>query len=324
VRFLGLVGVALIGVVAAACGSSRGGASTPATSQAVAVTAQCGQHAATLGNLIGISGQRVDTPDVLNTSGQDFAAATPQRVAAVLLDKAGNELNADNGQVQMYLAKTAQSPAYGPFPASFQAIDAPGVQIASGAFHGVYAAHVLVPTPGPYFVAACYTITGTPSWASTGIMLAAHSHSPALGAPAPASDTPTLASTNHNLALLTTASPPDPSLYRYSVAQSERDHAPFVVVFATPKFCVSRLCGPVVNVVRAVRDRMKQTRMRFIHVEIYTDNDPTKGINRWVTEWNLVTEPWVFVVGADGRIRAKFEGAVGVDELQQAAQAALR
>ena len=32
-------------------------------------------------------------------------------------------------------------------------------------------------------------------------------------------------------------------------------------------------------------------------------------------EWRLPTEPWVFVVGADGRIAAKFEGAVGVDEL---------
>jgi hypothetical protein len=42
-----------------------------------------------------------------------------------------------------------------------------------------------------------------------------------------------------------------------------------------------------------------------------------------VQQWGLPSEPWVFVVGADGKIRSKFEGAVGLDELEQAARAAL-
>ena len=48
------------------------------------------------------------------------------------------------------------------------------------------------------------------------------------------------------------------------------------------------------------------------------DNDPKLGTNRWVQEWNLPTEPWIFLVGADGLIKAKFEGAVSVDELERA------
>ena len=58
--------------------------------------------------------------------------------------------------------------------------------------------------------------------------------------------------------------------------------------------------------------------IRFIHVEIYEDNDPKNGVNKWVREWNLPTEPWVFVVDGDGVIRTKFEGSVSLDELRTA------
>jgi hypothetical protein len=64
-------------------------------------------------------------------------------------------------------------------------------------------------------------------------------------------------------------------------------------------------------------------KVRFIHVEIYEDNDPQKGENRWVRQWRLPTEPWIFLVGADGRIKAKFEGSVSVRELRRAVRTTL-
>ena len=65
-----------------------------------------------------------------------------------------------------------------------------------------------------------------------------------------------------------------------------------------------------------------QTRVpgRYIHVEIYKDNNPAQGVNRWVGEWHLPSEPWVFVVGRDGRIKERFEGSVSVAELERAAR----
>jgi hypothetical protein len=99
------------------------------------------------------------------------------------------------------------------------------------------------------------------------------------------------------------------------VAGSLRDRVPFVLAFATPKFCASRTCGPTVDVVDEVR---RETGVRAIHVEVYEDNDPDKGVNRWMEEWKLPTEPWVFVIDEAGRIAAKFEGSVSVDELTQA------
>jgi hypothetical protein len=117
---------------------------------------------------------------------------------------------------------------------------------------------------------------------------------------------------------LTTARPPDTELLRYSVGESLRDHVPFVVTFATPLYCQSRVCGPVVDVVDKVRRRLDGSGVRFIHVEIYEGNDPANGFNRWVREWNLPSEPYTFLVGADGVIRARFEGLVTVDELERA------
>ena len=101
-------------------------------------------------------------------------------------------------------------------------------------------------------------------------------------------------------------------------------HAPFVLVFATPKFCSSRTCGPVVDVAQAVQRRFAGSGVRFIHVEVYTDNNPAQGFNRWFREWRLPSEPWVFLVGRDGRIKARFEGSVSAAELSAAVQRLLK
>jgi hypothetical protein len=141
---------------------------------------------------------------------------------------------------------------------------------------------------------------------------------PDVGDEAVASDTPTLASSGGNAAAITTRTPPDESLLEYSVADSVAAKTPFVVTFATPKFCSSRTCGPVVDVVEEVQRRIDDDGIRFIHVEVFEGNDPAKGFNRWMREWNLPTEPWTFLVGADGRIVDRFEGTVSVAELEQA------
>ena len=111
---------------------------------------------------------------------------------------------------------------------------------------------------------------------------------------------------------------------RYSVAGSLAAHRPFVVTFATPRFCTSRVCGPVVDVVDAVRRRFERRGVRFIHVEVFRANDPSKGLNRWMREWGLTSEPWTFLVGRDGRVKAEFQGSVSAAELSAAIRQTLR
>lgn len=135
----------------------------------------------------------------------------------------------------------------------------------------------------------------------------------AIGDAAPRSENPTTATAPAKE--LSTARPPNVKLLRYSVADSLERRLPFVLAFATPSFCESRTCGPTLEVVEAVRRRFESRGIRFIHVEIYEDNLPGNGVNRWVEEWKLPTEPWVFVVDRSGVVRDRFEGAVSVGEL---------
>jgi hypothetical protein len=73
-----------------------------------------------------------------------------------------------------------------------------------------------------------------------------------------------------------------------------------------------------VDVVDAVRKSFASSPVRFIHVEVFRDNDPAKGYNRWMRQWGLRSEPWTFLVGRDGRVKAKFEGSVSAAELTAA------
>jgi hypothetical protein len=180
-----------------------------------------------------------------------------------------------------------------------------------------YVAYVTVPRPGRYWAVA-EPIGGKRIQALGALGVRAHSSTPAVGSRAYPSRTPTLASVGGRAALITTRRPPDRALLRYSVAGSLAAHVPFVLIFATPAFCTSRTCGPMVDVVDAVRKRFEGRGIRFIHVEIYRRNDPSLGSNAWVRQWRLPSEPWVFLVGRDGRVKGKLGGPFSVAELSSA------
>ncbi len=188
----------------------------------------------------------------------------------------------------------------------------------------IYVSHVNLPRPGKYWLLAVPAGSSKPIGALANLVVPAQRvGAPRVGDKAIASRTPTLASTGGKLSALSTATHPDPRLYRISVARAVASHVPFVVTFATPRFCQSRTCGPVVDVVDAVSKKLAATPVRFIHVEIYENNDVAKGFNRWVKEWHLPTEPYTFVVDRKGVIRARLEGAFSVSELERTVRATL-
>ena len=115
-----------------------------------------------------------------------------------------------------------------------------------------------------------------------------------------------------DLSKITTRIPPD--------TQNKVDYAdvlgkePIVLLFATPQFCQSRVCGPVVDVAEQVK-QLYGDEVAFIHMEIYQDNDPSKPVRPQVSAFHLPNEPWLFAIGRDGRIKNEIEGAFGVEEL---------
>jgi hypothetical protein len=183
----------------------------------------------------------------------------------------------------------------------------------------LYVTHLRLPTPATYWLLA--EPVGGPKIQGVGnVVVKARSATPAVGSRAIASPTPTLSEVGGDASKLTTRVPPDSALLRYSVRDSLRAHKAFVLVFATPKYCTSRTCGPVVDVVDTVRRRFGARGVRFIHVEIFRRNNPALGKNRFVREWRLPSEPWTFLVGRDGRIKAKFEGSISIGELNAAVE----
>ncbi|MCY4652088.1 MAG: hypothetical protein OXC95_02870 [Dehalococcoidia bacterium] len=147
------------------------------------------------------------------------------------------------------------------------------------------------------------------------------SSTPAIGSPAPRSESKT-ASDADALTDITTDPRPDSDLYRMTIPEALNGSEPLLVTFATPAYCRTATCGPQMNIVKELKDKYAG-RMNFIHVEVY-DNPAEireQGLSAARTvpalaEWGLPSEPWTFVVDGGGIVRAKYEGFVDSDELE--------
>jgi len=238
------------------------------------------------------------------------------RVSFLVVDADGAVVALPTARV--WVADALDSPPFLETEAKLERIGVPGGDEAD-ATH-IYVANLQLPRAGKYWLLAEPEGGAEKVQALGNVVVVKEDAPPDVGDPAVASETPTLSSTGGDMSALTTRTPPDETLLGYSVAGALAAKVPFVGTFATPKFCSSRTCGPVVDVVEEVSRRLEGEPIRFIHVEVFEDNDPAKGYNRWMQEWKLPTEPWTFLVGADGKIVARFEGTVSVNELEQAAR----
>ena len=125
-----------------------------------------------------------------------------------------------------------------------------------------------------------------------------------------------IASDVSDIRQIDSSEPPDPRLHQTRIADAIAQGTPQVIVFATPKFCTSRVCGPMVDMVRTLLPTYGR-QVAFIHQEIWQAGSPQK-LSPTVEEWNLRSEPWIFVVDGQGMIRAKFEGLTTRRELEAA------
>jgi len=117
---------------------------------------------------------------------------------------------------------------------------------------------------------------------------------------------------------------PDPELHQVSIADALRAHEPALVVFATPVYCVSQFCGPITDLVSAL-SRTYANRAAFIHVEIYRDFQANQ-LNDTVRDWlqtpsGDLREPWVYLIGGDGKILDSWDTMVTRGELEAALKA---
>lgn len=113
---------------------------------------------------------------------------------------------------------------------------------------------------------------------------------------------------------------PDPELHHVSIADAIADRQITLVVFSTPVYCVSRFCGPVADMIDDLAKRYRGE-ADFIHVEVWKDfqaNIANDAANRWLNRDGTLTEPWLFMIGRDGRIEARGDNLFTEDEVASA------
>jgi hypothetical protein len=196
---------------------------------------------------------------------------------------------------------------------------------------GIYVANTSFPETGTYGAEVTTT-----SGASTETIRLTFEVQPSstvvrVGDKAPASKTSTLADVGGDVTHISTDTHPDPSFYQTSVDQALSKHEPFVVIFATPKFCASRQCGPTLDSIKPYIT--KYPSVTFINVEPYklklvdgvleADLDAGGGLQATAVtdEWHLVNEPTVYVVNRDGVVTANFDLIFSDAELTSALDA---
>lgn len=119
-----------------------------------------------------------------------------------------------------------------------------------------------------------------------------------------------------------TSPEPDEAFHQVSIADAISSGKPAVIAFATPAFCQTRTCGPVMEVVRAAAAQAGDG-LQFVHVEPYELDangelalrDGQLALSEAGVAWNLPTEPWVFVVDSAGTVVARFDGPFALSEL---------
>lgn len=170
-----------------------------------------------------------------------------------------------------------------------------------------------LPRPGPWGLQAVITGgDGATRKVQFAVNVSEGNQSPAIGSDAPLSQNRTL-ETEPDISKLTSGQDPIPDLYRLTVAEAVRSGMPTVVILATPAFCQTSICAPVVNSVEQVFQTYGE-RANFIHLEIYKEFDSLTLADE-VEEWGLTSEPWTFVLDEEGRVVDRFGGPLSPREL---------
>jgi hypothetical protein len=302
----------LLALAVAGCGGSDD-SSRPAPSAAEFPSAQ----GETIESLLRDSGAKM-TNLVIAPAAQVFEVGENRYPFGVFTR--GQE-QVDDADVALYFAKDGKSPVQGPLPARVASLETKPAYSSRGEGPGEATTVYVVPKVefdrgGAWMAIAM--LKGEEGLEASRVpspVVGKFQGVPEVGEKAPVVHTPTAADVGGDLEKIDTRVPPD-QMHEVDFADVVGKE-PAVLLFATPAFCQSRVCGPIVDIAQQVADSY-EGRVDFIHMEVFNDNDPGKGIRPQLRAYGLPTEPWTFLVDRRGIVRDRIEGAYGVAELEQA------
>jgi hypothetical protein len=262
-------------------------------------------------------------PAVIPVLASSELAKGPNRFLFALTDRAGAPIAAPDVAVHLRFHDDAADPEAVVFETDARFL------WAIEDVHGLYAAEVTYPGAGRWGTRFDITFPdGREETARVDYDVLEATSTPAIGAPGPAVDSPTAADVDGDLRRISTDADPVPRFYERSIADAMAAGAPAIVAFVTPAFCQSATCGPTLDKVKAVAARHPE--VNVVHVEPYVMQVQDGALQpqlsdegwlqaaAWTEAWGLRTEPFVAVTDAAGLVQAKFEGALTVEELEEA------
>jgi hypothetical protein len=159
------------------------------------------------------------------------------------------------------------------------------------------------------------------------VQLAAMSKVVQPGQPMVPLDTPTTAN-QQGVELLCTRQPACP-LHDVTLSAALGEARPLAFLVATPQFCQTAICGPVLDVLLSVKDRFPQ--VRFLHSEVYPSvaaaqpSGPGSGVTvPAVHAYGLSFEPCLFLARPDGSIAQRLDVIFDAAEVSDALTALTR
>lgn len=258
-------------------------------------------------------GQPTTPPEVIPVYiAPSIATCGDNRVLFGILDKQGRPAGTPDRTVRVAffdLGRDKDKP--------FATVDGTFIWAIEGAV-GIYAMHVAFPEAGRYGAEVTTASAGGPP-TTLRLTFDVQPSSPVVrvGDKAPSTKTPTLADVGGDPAKISTDATPLAAFYETSVDQALAAHTPFVLIFATPKFCTSAQCGPTLDRIKPFVTRYPT--VTFINAEPYklklvdgvlqADVDANNQLQttQASNDWHLVSEPNVYVVDKDGVVTADFE-----------------
>jgi len=232
----------------------------------------------------------------------------------------------EEGQVDLLFFKLAgnQGTLTETLPAPFMAYGASEAHLdehegheAGSEITGVYVARPTFDASGQWGVIARLTLPdGAKRAGQANFVVEADTAVPGPGDPAIASKT-LVATTPEETAKICTADPVG-DMHALSLDAALTNGKPTLVLFATPALCTSRVCGPSLEAMQELKRRYGE-RANFIHVELYPERDYARPVAA-IDEWHLPSEPWLFLIDEQGTVVERYEGGIGLTELDPAVQ----
>jgi len=262
-------------------------------------------------------------PIIINSAGQ--LVCGQNRILFTLLDTSGTPVGAPDRKASIAFYDLARDPSK-----PIATVDGTFVWAIKDA-RGIYIANASFPEAGRYGAEVATSSAGSTETVRLTFDVQPSSTVIRVGDHAPASKTPTLADVGGEATHISTDTHPDPAFYQTSVDKALSKHEPFVLIFATPKFCTSAQCGPTLDSIKPYV--AKYPSVTFINVEPYklklvdgalqADTDAAGQLQATsvTDEWHLVNEPTVYVVNRDGVVTANFDLIFSDAELTAALEA---